>query len=155
MENKQSQESLLTRAVIVGFVGGLGSSIFSIAINLFNFSQVALKSYLFIPIIHKKWPNIWVSHLSSIIIAAAISVLIALVYYALLRRLNSIWIGMLYGVILWLIVFLLVMPLYPNGDDIKSLNKDTIVSTICIFVLYGTFIGYSISHDYFDRIVRE
>ncbi|MYL61082.1 hypothetical protein GLW20_26610, partial [Virgibacillus halodenitrificans] len=35
------------------------------------------------------------------------------------------------------------------------LTNHTIVSTICLFVIYGSFVGYSISYDYYDTKMRE
>ena len=63
--------------------------------------------------------------------------------------------GVFYGITLWMIIFFLIQPLFPNTKQILELNVDTIISTICLFILYGTFVGYSISYDYHDTYVLE
>lgn len=65
------------------------------------------------------------------------------------------WMGIIYGGLLWLVTFFLIQPLFPYTKQIMELSLDTIISTICLFVLYGTFIGYSISYDYYDTYVHN
>ncbi len=48
--------------------------------------------------------------------------------------------------------FYLLQPVFPNIPPLTDLNMYTIVSTICLYILYGTFVGYSISYDYNDTL---
>ena len=57
------------------------------------------------------------------------------------------WGGILYGVVLWLIVFYGVNPLLPNLESVSHLERNTIITTLCLYILYGVFIGYSISFE--------
>lgn len=65
------------------------------------------------------------------------------------------WISVVYGIILWGIVFYLLQPIYTNIPKLVELNTNSIVTSLCLFILYGTFIGYSISYDYHDTQVEQ
>ncbi|OKO91179.1 hypothetical protein BRO54_2880 [Geobacillus proteiniphilus] len=76
-----------------------------------------------------------------------ISIAAALLYYALLRNICGMWAGILYGAALWMIVFYLFNPLFPNVQPVADLEINTIVTTLCLYILYGVFVGYSISFE--------
>ncbi|WLR46297.1 YqhR family membrane protein [Halobacillus litoralis] len=56
--------------------------------------------------------------------------------------------GVFYGIGLWAIVYFLLTPIFPAIPTFMELNSDTWVTTGCLFILYGVFIGYSISYEY-------
>lgn len=56
----------------------------------------------------------------------------------------------MYGIVLWVILFYILQPIFPNIPSLHELDKDTIITTLCLFIVYGTFIGYSISYDYHE-----
>lgn len=39
-------------------------------------------------------------------------------------------------------------PIFPDVRTVTELTSDTIITTICIYLLYGLFVGYSISFEY-------
>jgi hypothetical protein len=65
------------------------------------------------------------------------------------------WMGVIFGIVLWGIIFFVLEPLFPNIPAFGDLEINTLVSTACLFILYGTFIGYSISYDYHDTRIKE
>lgn len=84
----------------------------------------------------------------SIIVIGIISIGGAFLYYLLLKRLKTMWPGMLYGLLLWLLVFFVFNPIFQDVRAVTELKSDTIITTICIYLLYGLFVGYSISFEY-------
>ena len=48
----------------------------------------------------------------------------------------------------WLLVFFVFNPIFPEVRTVTELTSDTIITTICIYLLYGLFVGYSISFEY-------
>src|SRR5699024_10309548 len=94
----------------------------------------------------------WLNYLVAIVIATVCSIILAIIYYGLLKKINSMWIGILYGIFLWGVLFVFLQPVFPSVQKIQDWNNNTIVSTISLFILYGLFIGYSISHDYHDTL---
>lgn len=39
-------------------------------------------------------------------------------------------------------------PIFQDVRAVTELKSDTIITTICIYLLYGLFVGYSISFEY-------
>lgn len=44
--------------------------------------------------------------------------------------------------------FFLFNPIFEDVKSITELKSDTIVTTLCLYILYGLFVGYSISFNY-------
>lgn len=157
-KNKQiqsNQQSILKRSLLTGFIGGILSGSFSIFMYYFNFSEVTPRSYVVTNWINNDWANGWIGDIMSIFIIGLLSIFVALIYYVLFKKIYAMWLGAFYGVLIWFFIFVIVQPLYSNMEKVTNLSQDTIISTLCLFLLYGIFIGYSISYDYFDTIILE
>src|SRR5690625_1548407 len=152
---KVSHFLIFCRTLLTGFVGGLIWSTLAVIMYYFNFAEVDPKKFILRPWKDIEWTNGWLGDLVTISILSTLSIVVALIYYFLFKKILSIWMGVIYGVTLWLIIFFLIQPLFPNTKQLLELNMDTIVSTICLFILYGAFVGYSISYDYYDTFVSE
>lgn len=142
---------VLSKALLTGFIGGILWSSFGVVMYYFNFSEVEPKTFLLRSWVTAEWTNGWLGGVLSIVLAGIVSLLTALLYYAFFRKITTMWMGIFYGVILWGIIFYLLHPLFSHIPGILNLQSKTIVSTICLFILYGTFIGYSISFDYHNK----
>ncbi|SFA71575.1 Conserved membrane protein YqhR [Lentibacillus halodurans] len=148
-QHKQEEPvSLLSRSLLTGFIGGLLGGFFGVVLYYFNFSEVAPKSYLLRSWLTAGWIDTWLGTVLSILMIGILSLLTAFIYFVLLKKVNSLWMGAAYGLVLWFIVFYVIQPIFPNIPHLTDFSGDTIVSTICLYILYGTFIGYSISYDY-------
>ncbi|MBY7143394.1 hypothetical protein KFZ56_10105 [Virgibacillus sp. NKC19-3] len=162
-ENQQSEknrtgedpQSILPRSLLTGFIGGLLWGVIGVIMYYFNFSEVSIKSYLLRSWTTATWTDTWLGDIVSILLVSVISILSAFIYYGLFKKINSMWFGIAYGIILWGIVFYVFQPIFPNVPPVTDLNANTIVSTICLYTLYGTFIGYSISYDYHDTKLKK
>ncbi|ASK63221.1 hypothetical protein CFK37_14220 [Virgibacillus phasianinus] len=152
--NREESRSLLARSLLTGFIGGLIASILGLIMYYFNFSKVGPTSYILRSWLEAKWTHEWLGDVISIVLTGVISIVVALIYYGIFKKMHSMWVGAVFGIVLWGILFYLLQPIFPNIPPLTELNKDTIVSTLCLFILYGTFIGYSISYDYNDTVVR-
>lgn len=155
-KNKQVDRFfLLMRSLLTGFISGLLWSSIGVAMYYFNFIEVTPKTFILSPWKSITWTHGWIGDLISIIIVAIFSIFLAFIYYILFKKFPSIWGGIIYGCIIWLIFFFGVQPLFPHVKQLADLSKETIVTTISLFVLYGTFIGYSISFDYHDTFIAK
>ncbi|MGJ9456943.1 YqhR family membrane protein [Oceanobacillus sp. CF4.6] len=153
--NTEEQLSIFSRALLTGFIGGILWSSIGSLMYYFNFSEVSPKSFLLKSWLDASWTDGWLGVIITILLAGILSIMAALIYYGLFKKINSMWMGLLYGVILWVIIFYIMQPIFPNIPRLIDLTYNTIVSTLCLFILYGTFIGYSISYDYHDMKIRE
>ncbi|WP_284140374.1 MULTISPECIES: YqhR family membrane protein [unclassified Virgibacillus] len=154
-QQASTSPSLIGIAVTTGLSGGILWSAIGVVMYHFNFAEVAPKMFVLRSWTKEPWTDTWLGDLISILIVGGISILPALLYYALFKKRQSMWVGTIYGLALWFLLFYVLHPMFANIPNVTDLNKNTIVSTICLFLLYGTFIGYSISYDFHDMVVKE
>jgi len=149
-KQRNNNMNVLYRSLLTGFIGGILASSFAVFMYYFNFAEVAPKTYVIRPFFKSNWTSNWIGDLLSILIVGILSVLVALLYFILFKKIYAMWLSGLYGLVLWLFIFIVLQPLFENVQKVYEMNSDTIISTICLFLLYGIFIGYSISYDYLD-----
>ncbi|QNK55469.1 YqhR family membrane protein [Paenibacillus sp. PAMC21692] len=83
------------------------------------------------------------------------SIAAALLYTALLGRFRGPWPGIFYGLGWWALMFLAAGPLIGMTSRVNAAGWNTILSELCIFTLWGVFIGYSIAFEFTDESSRE
>ncbi|MEK4301660.1 YqhR family membrane protein [Oceanobacillus sp. FSL W8-0428] len=152
---KDNEESVLKKSMYTGFIGGVLFSLLASAMYYFNFLEVTPKYYLLTSWVSAEWTDTWLGILFTTILAGAVSLLIACLYYLILKKIKYMWVGIIYGFILWVILFILFHPIFNDIPAVMEWSMNTWVTTICLFILYGTFIGYSISYDYMDSKQTE
>ena len=145
-ELKEKPMSFMTLVILTGFIGGLVLGALAYLAYIFDFTAISPKVILE-PWAIGDWKNGWLGTVISIILIGGISILVALIYYALLRKFNNIWAGIVYGLVLFLLVFFILNPIFPGIPPFHKLKVNTLVTTLCLYVLYGLFIGYSISYE--------
>lgn len=93
-------------------------------------------------------------HLLGYLFFIVFSVIAALIYVMIFRKLKGPWPGMIYGVLWWAVIFLagswtfLLQPMF-------KLPWNTVTSEFCLFLLWGLFIGYTAATEYTDERKRE
>jgi hypothetical protein len=147
-QNKREKPvSQLGKVILTGFIGGIFWSFLAYLSSLLNFTEVS-PNLILQPIALGDWKNGTLGEIISIVLIGLLSIGVALAYYAILKRFKSMWIGFLYGIALWGLVFFILNPIFPNLQTVFELSRATIVTTVCLYILYGVFVGYSISFDY-------
>lgn len=153
-ELKEKPMSFMTLVVLTGLVGGIlfsGLAYLAYVINLTNIPpRVILEPWAL-----GEWKKGWLGTVISIILFGGISILVALIYYALLRRFKSMWVGIAYGLVLFLLVFFVLHPLFPGIKPFNKLDANTIVTSLCFYALYGLFVGYTISYEEYSGQQEE
>lgn len=128
----------------IGFFGGIFWSTVSLVLSFFDFTQIGPKFVLErVPL--GKWANNYIEVLLSILSIGIVSIVVAFVFYFIGRKFTGVLPGVFYGLLLWVIVFLLLGKIAFDLKPIKEYSTDTMVTSICLFILYGTFISYSVS----------
>ncbi|GAA0331394.1 YqhR family membrane protein [Oceanobacillus oncorhynchi] len=150
-----NEESVLKKSMYTGFVGGVVFSLLASVMYYFNFLEVAPKFYLLTSWVSEGWTDTWLGIFFTTILAGVVSLLTAFLYYMIFRKIKYMWVGIIYGFILWALIFLLFRPIFNDIPAVTEWNLNTWITTICLFILYGTFIGYSISYDYMDSQQTE
>ena len=83
------------------------------------------------------------------------SIIAALIYQLLLHKLKGPWPGIIYGFAWWIIIFVLVGPWLNMTTVITKAGWEGLAAEICVSLLWGSFIGYSISFEINDEASRE
>lgn len=134
------------RVVLIGLVGGLLWSLLGYGFFLLNFSKYGPELILsWVPETLLK--NGAVKQFLGILVLTILSIIVAFIYKWTLGKVKSMWISIGFGVILWVIVFYILQPWIPKLAPVTQLGWDTLTTTLCLFALYGLFVGYSISFD--------
>ncbi len=142
--------SLITMAIITGFTAGVLGSLMGYLGHYLNFTEIT--PGIILALWDGEWKDGWTGMLLAVLLYGALSILTALLYYGVLRKRKSFWWGGSYGVILFLFVFLVLYPLFPGTKSILEYDLNSILTGLSTFILYGVFIGYSISYEYEEFI---
>ncbi|MGE6258988.1 YqhR family membrane protein [Heyndrickxia sporothermodurans] len=145
IENPRS--TFLLMALITGFVGGILWSLIAYVFYYFNFLSIE-PNILLEPFTVGTWRESWIGILLCIILYGIISIGVAIVYYILFKKIPTMWMGIGFGLILYLIVFIILNPIFPSMNPFFQIDANTHIGTACVYALYGLFIGYSISYEY-------
>lgn len=146
-QNKREQPMALSmKAAITGFVSGIFWSLVGYLAYFFHFTELS-PNMILLPWNIGDWKYGKTGNYLVIFLIGLLSIVTALLYYALFRKIKSMWAGVGYGVALWVLIFYVLNPLLPSLRSVSELERNTIITTICLYILYGLFIGYSISFE--------
>lgn len=146
-QNKHEQPtSHLTRVVVIGFFGGALWSFMGLIAYYFNFTRLS-PSLVLTPFAVGDWKDGAMGQILGIVLISIISIAAALLYDTILKNVTSLWAGVLYGAALWALVFYVINPVFSEQTTVANLDRNTIITMLCLYVLYGVFVGYSISYD--------
>ncbi|WP_230200084.1 YqhR family membrane protein [Bacillus niameyensis] len=141
--------SLPKLAMVTGFVAGLFGALLGYAAHYLNFTEV--NPSLILDIFRGNWKDGWLGGFIACLLYGLISMGAAVIYLGLLKKKKSIVWGAVYGLLIFALVFLVLYPIFPRLDRIDAYNFTTIITEICCFILYGIFIGFSISYEYNEQ----
>jgi hypothetical protein len=148
-ELKEKPMSFMTLVILTGLVGGILFSSLAYLFYIFNFTNIHPRVILE-PWALGDWKKGWLGTVISIILMGGLSIVAAIIYYALLRKINNMWVGIAYGLLLFILVFFILNPIFPGIEPWRKLDLNTIVTSICLYTLYGLFIGYTISYEEYE-----
>lgn len=148
LEQNQTNPPLpmVVKVLIIGLFGGLFWSLLAYLAYLFHFTELSPNMVL-TPWAVGDWKHHTLGNFIGIIFIGLLSILVAFLYYVIFRKSQEIWTGIIYGAVLFVLVFYLLNPIFPGLESVREFKKETIVTTICLYILFGAFIGYSISFE--------
>lgn len=147
-QNKREEPmSYNAKVATIGFVGGLFWSFIGYFSFYFNFIKFG-PALALMPWALGDWKKTYIGQFVGIFVIALLSILVAFLYKIIFQKYFNVWIPILFGLLLWAVVFLLLNPIFPGLKSIQNLDINSIITSICLYILYGLFIGYSISYEY-------
>ncbi|WP_091700585.1 YqhR family membrane protein [Anoxybacillus pushchinoensis] len=146
-QNKREKPmSVLAKVALIGFIGGVFWSFLAYCAYFFHFTEVA-PNFILQPWAVGDWKNGALGQTIAILFIGIVSVVAAFVYYAFFKNRQGIWPGVAFGIGLWVLVFYVLNPIFPQLKAVPQLERNTVVTMVCFYILYGVFIGYSISFE--------
>ncbi|MBP3039769.1 hypothetical protein J9303_09755 [Bacillaceae bacterium Marseille-Q3522] len=145
-QRPQRPMSFSAMVTLTGFIAGIIWGAVAVLASIFSFTEIS-PTVILDPWTVGEWKKGWLGILLSLFILGLLSIGVAFLYFFLLRRFKSMWVGVCYGIVLFCIVFLVICPLLFQTPSLTELSRDTIYTLLCLSVLYGVFIGFSISYE--------
>lgn len=149
-ERQEKKKNKRAYLLSIGFFGGFFASLTAYLAHFLNFIPFGpgiilqmLPQYTVIP-----WMRGPGGHFIGILVISLFSIGFAYLYYALLRRMDTAWVGVWYGLALWVVLFIGLNQLIPGVKKVDELGWNTNITLLCIFIIYGLFVGYSISYEH-------
>lgn len=150
----QERTSVIAFAIQIGFFAGLIWGAVKAIEAYFRFTQIPaefMAKPFFAASFMKTNAGFWMGWLIFIVF----SILAALLYALLLRKTSGHWMGLLYGAAWWTLLYVLVGPSTRMMAWLWEQDWNTIITDACLFLVWGLFIGYSISFEFTDERDRE
>lgn len=145
---KSELHTLLKKAIITGFFGGIIWPVLwlmAYGLNMVKVNPVSFWDQFF-------WGNLpfhkWYMYVVAILLYCLLSIFFAIIYYALFKKLHHWVVGFFYGILIWALFLIAIPYLFYQDLLILKYAHETLIGLGCISILYGLFIGYSISFDY-------
>ncbi|TXK71870.1 YqhR family membrane protein [Paenibacillus sp. N3.4] len=156
--NKQNEGTIKTNrwlyALYIGFFAGFLWGALKIVEQYLKFTTIVI-GFLVEPFFKHEFLLTWKGMLIGWGFFTVFSIIAAFIYMAAFWKLQGPWWGLAYGVFWWIALYLIIGPISGMTYWITALDIDTILSEFCLFLLWGMFIGYSISVEYTNDRSRE
>ncbi|AIF66774.1 hypothetical protein GZ22_09055 [Terribacillus saccharophilus] len=147
-QNRKTASRFNRSAVVTGFVGGVLWSAIALVAHFFHFTDLSVADFVLRSWVWMPWAETWVAELLSIFIVGILSILIAYLYFLFLKKQQGIIPSIIFGVVLWVLVQLVLAPIIHGVDSAFQADRNANITTMCLYLLYAVFIGYSISFEY-------
>lgn len=145
---------LLPYALELGFFAGLFWGLLRWLLFALHFTIVD-PGFLAEPFFKHSFIRSTPGHLVGLLFFIALSLVASVLYIFMLRRWKGPFPGIAYGILWWIVIFVLVGPKVGMLRPLNHLTWNSIYTEICVFVLWGLFIGYTIAVEYTDERIRE
>src|SRR5690554_3788199 len=97
---QEKQMSFISLVVLTGFIGGIVWSTLGYLGYIFDFTEIR-PNVVLEPWAAGKWKKQWQGTVISILLMGGLSIVAALIYYGILRKVRGMYAGMIYGLILF------------------------------------------------------
>lgn len=138
----------------IGFFAGLIWGLAGHILYFFDFTELAPAFWL-TPWVDKPFLSSWRGQVAGLAIYIVFSIVAALLYAAVLRKARGPWPGIGYGFAWYVLLICIIGPLCGMVPAFGKLATHTHLSELCRFLLWGVFIGYSITLAFTDDRKRE
>ncbi|MFC4302663.1 YqhR family membrane protein [Cohnella boryungensis] len=141
-------------SIKIGFFAGLIWGLarwLAAGLHLTNVSQ----AFLLDPFVPRKLLGGLYWQAAGLVAFIVMSMLAALIYLGILRRLRGPWPGLWFGAGWWGLLYAWAGPYIGALPPLKRIGGNSMATDLCLFLMWGLFIGYSIAFELHDEANRE
>jgi hypothetical protein len=148
------QTNIWTFALSTGFFAGVIWGGIRIAEYYFKFTKVH-PTFLIKPWSTPAFNQTTLGYMTGWAAFVVFSIVAALLYALCFRKVRGPWLGMVYGLVWWVIIYVAAGP--PTGmmKPIGAIGWNSLITDGCLFLLWGFFIGFTIEFEFNDEQERE
>ncbi|RXT13766.1 YqhR family membrane protein [Ammoniphilus sp. CFH 90114] len=138
-------------AMIIGGIGGAFWTMLGYVAYFMNFTKVG-PSLFVTPFFQPELVDRPLAQFTGVGFATVLSILVALAYVFTLARFYSPWIGIGLGVGGFGFFYYVLNPLIGfTNKPIHVLGMNTFTTELCLFILWGLFVGFSLSTEFASK----
>ncbi|WP_256757151.1 YqhR family membrane protein [Cohnella sp. WQ 127256] len=138
----------------IGFFAGLIWGLIRWLATGLNFTSVT-QAFLLDPFVPRKHLGGFYWQAAGLGMFIMMSMIAALLYIVLLKSLRGPWPGLWFGALWWAIIYAWVGPMIGAVPPLNQIGWSSIVTDFCLFLMWGLFIGFSISFEFHNEAERE
>ncbi|MGL4521189.1 MAG: YqhR family membrane protein [Bacilli bacterium] len=149
MGQAEPKSSIIKKVLLLSLVGGFVIWLLMLLLFLLQFIEFGPNLFLYaIPI--GEWRYGFWGEIASLPLLMLCSMGLTFLYYMMFKTINSMWVGVLYGLVLFGLLYFFYFPIVEGGSLRFEREYSNYINMACVFLVYGLFIGYSISYEIFD-----
>jgi len=149
--NNHYTESTVGKIWIIGFVGGILWSFVWYIGYVFHFTEVG-PNMLLLLFPFGGWKSQVVGQYVGIFTFGCLSIGVAFFYYFFFKKFLGILPGIIFGIVIWGGLSIVLPAVNYHAISMMDVCHQTITTNVCIAILYGVFISYSVSYaDYSNK----
>ncbi|MCD9021342.1 YqhR family membrane protein [Cohnella silvisoli] len=119
-----------------------------------NFTRVS-QAFLLDPFVQRKVLGGLYWQTAGLVMFIGMSMLAALLYVLLLKRLQGPWPGIFFGAAWWGLFYAWAGPVIGAVPPLNQIGWSSLTTDCCLFLVWGLFIGYSIAFEFHNEAGRE
>jgi uncharacterized membrane protein YagU involved in acid resistance len=146
----QSKKKIIQFFVYIGFFAGLIWGGLKLVEYGLKFTKVS-PGFLLEPFYKHSFLATWLGMVMGWGAFILFSVVAALIYGYAFHKIEGAWPGLAYGLAWWIMIYAILGPWCGIVPPIGQLDQNSFYSDLCLFLLWGLFIGYSISVEFTDH----
>ena len=141
-------------ALQLGLFGGLFWGGVYLALEYFRFTRISLASFLRIFGSGLERDSLW-GTVGGWGLFVVFTIIAALLYVFFLHKIRWPWMGIFYGLVWWALIHIWLGPWAKFITPVHKLDINSLTTGMCLFALWGLFIGLSTSFEFTDERQRE
>jgi ABC-type antimicrobial peptide transport system permease subunit len=154
IELRENGTSPIRYSCIIGFFAGLIWGLIRWLATGLNFTNVT-QAFLLDPFVNREVLGGFLWQLAGLIAFIGMSIIAALVYILLLGRFKGPFPGLLFGLSWWGLVYAGAGPIIGAVPPLNKIGWNSIATDLCLFLVWGLFIGYSIAFEFHSESEQE